>query len=90
MESAVLEYLKSASESPAFGSMVVLVGLLVWLSFKSGIVVPGQVAKMSIRIAELETAKEYDQKEIALVKASDEACKARCLDLERRLAALEG
>jgi len=76
MESAVLEYLKTASETPAFGSMVVLVGLLVWLSFKSGVVVSGEVAKLRV--------------EIATVKASDEACKARCLDLERRLAALEG
>ena len=75
MESAVFEYLKSASESPAFASMVILVGLLVWLSFKSGVVVSGEVAKLRV--------------EIAIVKASDEACKASCADLERRLAALE-
>ena len=75
MESAIFEALKNASSSPGFTGFVVLSGLLMYIAFRSGVVVSGDVAKLRV--------------EMATLLGREQACEKRCTDLEKRIGALE-
>jgi hypothetical protein len=75
MESALVNALTNATNNPGFVTFTVLFGLLAYWLFNRGVIVPGAVSGLLVKIAKLESA--------------EEACRTRNADLEARILALE-
>ena len=75
MELALAEAIANAAEAPGFATFIVVGGFALWVAFSRRVIVPGEVAAL--------------QAELAGVKAGEAACQQRCLDLEKRIGALE-
>lgn len=75
MESALIEAIIRLTEAPDFLAFVAVAGVALWVAFSRRVIVPGEVAAL--------------QAELAGVKAGEAACQQRCIDLEKRILALE-
>jgi hypothetical protein len=75
MESVLVNALTNAANNPGFVTFTVLFGLASYWLFNRGVIVPGAVSELLVKIAKLE--------------AAEEACQTRNTDLEKRIAALE-
>jgi hypothetical protein len=75
MESALINALVNATNNPGFAAFTILFGLLSYWLFNRGIIVPGAVSELLVKIARLES--------------SEKACQTRVVDLEKRIEALE-
>jgi hypothetical protein len=75
MESALINALVNATNNPGFVTFTVLFGILSYWLFNRGVIVPGAVSGLLVKIAKLE--------------AAEEACQTRNSDLEARIIALE-
>ncbi len=75
MDVALVTALTSAGNNPGFVTFAVLFGLLSYWLFNRGVIVPGAVSELLVKIAKLE--------------AGNAACEARNVDLVARIEALE-
>lgn len=75
MDAALVQALTNATANPGFLTFAVFFGLVSYWLFNRGVIVPGAVSELLVKIAKLE--------------ASEEACQQRNADLEKRVQALE-
>jgi hypothetical protein len=75
MESALVNALTNAANNPGFVTFTVLFGLGSYWLFNRGVIVPGAVSTLLVKMAHLE--------------ASEKACRDRNDDLLKRIEALE-
>jgi hypothetical protein len=75
MESVLVNALTNAANNPGFVTFTVLFGLASYWLFNRGVIVPGAVSELLVKIAKLESA--------------EESCRTRNADLEARILALE-
>lgn len=75
MESVLVNALTNAANNPGFVTFTVLFGLASYWLFNRGVIVPGAVSELLVKIAKLE--------------AEGQACKDRNEDLLARVKALE-
>ena len=75
MEDVLINAQTNAANNPGFVTFTVLFGLLSYWLFNRGVIVPGAVSGLLVKIAKLESA--------------EEACQKRNTDLEKRIVALE-
>ena len=75
MDADALQILVNAAEKPGVMTFAVIFGVGAWWLLNRGIIVPGAVSTLLVKIAHLE--------------AAEESCRTRNSDLEARILALE-